>query len=42
MTPVEISEAADADLTDIFDYGADQFGDDAAAAYLRGFDDPSP
>ena len=38
MTPVEISGAADADLTDIFEYGADHFGDDAAAAYLRGFD----
>ena len=39
MTPVEISEAADADLTDIFDYGADHFGDEAAAAYVRGFND---
>jgi toxin ParE1/3/4 len=38
VIPVEISEAADADLTGIFEYGADRFGDDTAAAYLRGFD----
>jgi plasmid stabilization system protein ParE len=35
VIPVEISEAADADLTAIFDHGADLFGEDAAAAYLR-------
>lgn len=36
---LEISEEADADLTAIFAYGAEQFGEDVAAAYLRGFAD---
>jgi toxin ParE1/3/4 len=37
VTSVEISAAADADLVAIFDYGADQFGEDMAVAYVRGF-----
>ena len=39
MIPVEITGEADADLTAIFEYGAERFGDDTAAAYLRSFDD---
>jgi toxin ParE1/3/4 len=38
VIPVEISAAADADLTAIFEYGIDRFGDETAANYLRGFD----
>jgi toxin ParE1/3/4 len=39
VIPVEISDAADADLEAIYHYGADRFGEDAAARYLRGFAD---
>ena len=35
MIPVELSEAADADLDDILDYGIRAFGRDVAEAYLR-------
>lgn len=37
MTPVELSEAAAADLEAIFRYGAEQFGEEIAGDYVRGF-----
>ncbi len=36
--PVEVSEAANADLDGIYDYGAERFGEIAADDYLRRFD----
>lgn len=36
---LEVSEEANADLDGIFDYGAEAFGVDAAAAYVRRFDE---
>ncbi len=38
MTPVALSLAADADLTDILNYGVGAFGEDASEAYVAGFD----
>jgi len=38
VIPVELSEAAIADLEDILAYGAERFGEDLAQAYLLGFD----
>lgn len=37
MIRVEISEAADADLVEILEYGTDNFGQDRAEAYVAGF-----
>lgn len=37
MIRVEISEAADADLVEILEYGTDNFGRDRAEAYVAGF-----
>lgn len=37
MILVEVSEAANADLGDIYDYGAEMFGLEAADAYVRRF-----
>lgn len=37
MILVEISEAADADLTEILRYGTDAFGQDRAETYVAGF-----
>ena len=37
MIAVEISEAANADLDAIYDYGAEWFGERAAEAYVRRF-----
>lgn len=34
---VEVSEAANADLDDVYDYGAEMFGPTAADAYVRRF-----
>ena len=34
---VDVSEAANADLDDILDYGAARFGEDVAEAYVRRF-----
>jgi toxin ParE1/3/4 len=34
---LRLSAEARADLTEIEEYGAERFGDEAAAAYLRGF-----
>lgn len=38
MTRVEVSEAANADLDDIYDHGAEWFGEAVADEYLRRFD----
>ena len=35
---VEVSEAANADLDSVYDYGVEHFGEAAAAAYLRRFE----
>ncbi|MFW2830748.1 type II toxin-antitoxin system RelE/ParE family toxin [Sphingomonas sp. ID0503] len=35
---MQLSEAADADLDGILAYGIEQFGEDTAEAYVRGFD----
>jgi plasmid stabilization system protein ParE len=37
VIPIKLGDAADADLTAIFEYGTSRFGDDTAAVYLRGF-----
>ena len=37
MIPVELSEAADADLTEVLSYGAEAFGEERAEAYVAGF-----
>ncbi|HEX8263322.1 MAG TPA: type II toxin-antitoxin system RelE/ParE family toxin [Allosphingosinicella sp.] len=37
MIPVEISEAADADLVDILEFGTANFGLDRAEAYVASF-----
>lgn len=37
MIPVEISEAADADLAEILAYGKENFGENRAEAYLASF-----
>ncbi len=37
MSAVDVSDAANADLDGIYDYGAEQFGEVAAEAYLRRF-----
>jgi len=42
MIPVELSKAADADLVRILDYGAETFGEEAAAAYVAGFETSLP
>lgn len=39
MIPVEISEAADADLVEILSYGTETFGEAQAEAYVASFDD---
>lgn len=39
VADVELSPAARADLAEIDDYSADQFGQDVADAYLRGFNE---
>lgn len=39
MTKVILSEAADADLEDIFDYTLEEFGLDQAVSYVSEFDD---
>ena len=39
VAEVELSPAARADLAEIDDFSADQFGQDVADAYLRGFND---
>ena len=39
MTPVELSQAADADIEDILLYGIERFGAETAEAYVRGFGD---
>ena len=39
MKKVILSEAADVDLEDIFDYTLDEFGVDQAVSYVSGFDD---
>lgn len=39
MTPVEISEAADADLVEILSYGTVVFGEAQAEAYVTSFDE---
>ena len=38
MIPLELSEAADADLVAILDYGVAQFGDATGEAYVAGFE----
>lgn len=40
MMPVELSDAAAADLTAIWNYGAERFGADMADDYVRGFAAP--
>ena len=37
MIRVELSEAADADLVEILEYGTDNFGQDRAEAYVASF-----
>ena len=39
MKPVELSNAADADIEDILLYGVERFGAETAESYVRGFDD---
>lgn len=39
VADVEFSNAAVADLVDIDEFGAAQFGDDIAEIYMRGFDE---
>ena len=39
MTPVELSEAAIADLTEILDYGVATFGERTGEEYVASFDD---
>ena len=39
MTKVILSEAADTDLEDIFDYTLEEFGLDQAVSYVSEFDD---
>lgn len=38
MIPVELSRAADADLVRILEYGVGAFGEEAADAYVAGFE----
>jgi toxin ParE1/3/4 len=39
MIPVELSEAADADLVEILEYGTERFGEAQAETYVASFDD---
>ena len=39
LFPYELSQEADNDLDEIFDYTAEQFGIDQAIKYLSGFED---
>ena len=39
MIRVELSEAADADLAEILEYGVAHFGEATGEAYVAGFDD---
>jgi toxin ParE1/3/4 len=39
MIPVELSEAADADLAEILSYGTEAFGEVQAERYVAGFED---
>jgi len=39
MKKIILSEAADADLENIFDYTLDEFGVDQAVSYVSGFDE---
>jgi toxin ParE1/3/4 len=39
MIPVELSEAADADLVEILSYGTEAFGEAQAEAYVKSFDE---
>jgi plasmid stabilization system protein ParE len=39
MIPVEISEAADADLVEILSYGTEALGETQAEAYVASFDE---
>lgn len=38
MIPLELAEAADADVVDMLTYGGGQFGWTAAEAYVASFD----
>ncbi len=38
MIPLVLSQAADADLTEILSYGVEQFGEETGEAYVVGFD----
>lgn len=39
MRPVELSQAADADIENILLYGIERFGAETAEAYVRSFDE---
>lgn len=39
MTPIDLSEAAIADLAAILDYGVAEFGEQTGEDYVAGFDD---